>query len=259
MNNIYDLIIMRSIKKYHSLFVILFLLPITIAGEKLSQRKLREKFPFAISYGVTQNGRISLDTLSMAYNAKGDLSMGMNLQYSLRRVSFDYYDNFVILCSPDDSKNNITKCKEFKDQGNISGDFFLNYFPYSGILFVSAHFGLLPNDVKEVVFQNDTFYENFNLNTSTLSYTAERKNTVFSAFGGGLRWEFSPGAIIKVEGGLLQIIRSDDKLYAYSDQRGLLPGSRPTSLKEIELLKRTMKKSPDETDFFFNVSFGYTL
>ncbi|WP_207765510.1 hypothetical protein, partial [Leptospira kmetyi] len=94
-------------------------------------------------------------------------------------VSFDYYDNFVILCSPDDPKSNITKCKEYKDQSNISGDFFLNYFPYSGILFVSAHFGLLPNEVKEVVFENDTSYEYFNLNTSSLSYTVERKIPFF--------------------------------------------------------------------------------
>ncbi|WP_147456752.1 hypothetical protein [Leptospira yasudae] len=235
------------------------MLPSAIVSERLSQSKLREKFPFAISFGVTQNGQFSLDTVSLAYNRNSNLSIGMNFHYTIRKVGIDYYDNFTVLCSPDESHSDISNCKEYKNLSNLSGDIFFNYFPFSGIFFVSAHFGLLPNEVRKVSYDNYASYEYFNLNTSTLSYTAERKNTVFSALGGGFRWEFVPGFILKVESGFLQIIRSDDSLYAYSDNRGLLPGSRPSSLKEIELLKRTMIKGPDDLDFFLNLSFGNTL
>lgn len=249
-----------KIKKHLPIFYFsLFLLPFAISSEQLSQSQLREKSPFSVGLGVTQNGRFSMETISLSFNAKSNLSIGMNYHQTARKVGFDYYDNFTVLCDPDESIGSISSCKEFKDLNKGSGDIFLNYFPFSGIFFVSAHIGLLPNEVKQVSYENSTSYAYFNLNTSTLSYTAERKNTVFSALGGGFRWEFVPGTILKIECGFLQIIRSDDKIYVYSDNRGLLPESRPSSLKEIELLKRTMIKGPDEVDVLFNFSLGYTL
>ncbi|MEI1280617.1 hypothetical protein V6Z05_19960 [Leptospira venezuelensis] len=246
------------------IFILILLVFSTAAySQNLTQKQLREQKPFDIGLGISQNGNFSLETLSLDYHIKGNLTIGLNFHRTLRRLGNDFIDNNSLSCIPRQDYNSFLfigpACDKFENLKKFSSDIYLNYFPFDGIFFISTHLGILPDYGFKVSYDQNVPGILPGNHTNSLSYTAERKNAIFSSFGGGFKWQTLDGFFIKFEFGLLKTIHSEDKVYVYSDERGILPNNYPSSLLDIAFTKAAMFKEPEVITALIHLSVGYSF
>ncbi|PJZ75619.1 hypothetical protein [Leptospira neocaledonica] len=235
--------------------VFLMLVPKILLAQESDQKDRRKEKPFSIGFGLTSNANFNLETISFNYNLGENISVGLNIHRTVRMVGNKFTDNYVFICSAG-SYPGVSNCEEYEHIKKMSSDVYLNYFPFGGIFFLAAHVGTLPDYNFKVSFDDTRAPSILANNSSSLSYTAERKNTIFGAAGFGVKWQSSNGVFVKFEFGFFQVVHAEDKVYVYSDDRGLLPQSRPPSLVDTVLVKETMIKEPDSLNALISLSFG---
>jgi len=238
-------------------FIILILLPLSGKLNSQTQHELRKEHPLNVSAGFSNFSLLRGGNVSMSYEIFGNLTLGASViyndSYHVVYQSSLFYDLKLTPCTGGEL------CDRYSSYQKYSGGIFLSYFPFNGMLYININFMKYPDGNEKFTSRISPCGNSVCTSPSTV-FTIDSNQNKFISLGIGWKWESKNNLFFKLDIGVMKDRDTARKLYAYTDSRGLLPGSYvPDPLTLVKYYEARIPTHSIKGAPYFTIGLGFAM